>query len=587
MNEVKNKAKKIKEKVLNSQILKEKEPFIIISIVLISLFALYYPGFINTHDGIIHLYRTAGFYENIKNMDIFNKIYYNGIEGQGYGWGIFYPPLSAAIPAIFMCLGFPLFTAEKLFMVSASILAGLFAYKLFKELYKNNYCAMLTSIIYVLAPYKINQVLIRGAMGELLVFTCLPLIFLGLIKIFKGEGKFKYYFIIGMLGIVYSHVISIVYTTLFAGIFVLLNFKKLIKKEVIKDLVISSIFIILISLPIIVPLLQHQQTKQYIITDLYVDVADRVVHPGQLISSEIVDKEVGDAPYYSDSTEMNYMLGPVFIIILLLIPFMYKKIKENNKDCKLWIYFVLLFISIFMMVFKGIWNQLEVLDVIQFPWRILAYSVFFLSIISGYVLKELLTEDNKHIVFLGIVSFSLIFVFMIGNKVQLAKTLNTQFDFSKQTITEEDNYWTYSLAIGYSHEYLPNNMNTEIIKEKKNNVDVINGNCLINSNTFEKNTLNIELENFDENTEIELPLIYYYGYEINIENIENGNKEQKIEYEKSEKGYIKIKVHNLGKIRVKAKYKGTVLYRVLDVIAGITFVVLCLYYLKVKIKRKQ
>ena len=65
----------------------------------------------------------------------------------------------------------------------------------------------------------------------------------------------------------------------------------------------------------------------YIITDLYVDVADRVVHPGQLISSEIVDKEVGDAPYYSDSIEMNYMLGPVFIIILLLIPFMYKKIK--------------------------------------------------------------------------------------------------------------------------------------------------------------------------------------------------------------------------------------------------------------------
>lgn len=582
MKELNNKLINIKNKIFE-----KKEGFIIIAIVIISLFALYYPGFIYTHDGIIHLYRTAGFFENIKNGDFFNRIYYNGIGGQGYGWGIFYPPLSAGIPALFMCLGFSLFTSEKLFIIGTSILAGLFSYKLFKELYKNNYCAMLTSIIYVLSPYKINQALIRGAMGEILIFTFLPLVFLGLIKIFKGEGKYKYLFIIGMVGVVYSHIISIVYTTLFAGLFVLFNYKKLMNKEVIKDLIISSIFIILLSLPILYPILQHQQSKDYIISNTETDVADRVVHAGQLISSNIVGKEAECTPYYSNATEMNYMLGPVFIVILLVMPFMYKKIKENNKDCKLWIYFILLFISIFMMLYKGIWNQLEVLDVIQFPWRILLYSVFFMSIISGYVLKELLDEKNKYLVFMFVVSYSLLFVFMIGNKVQVAKTINTEFDFSKQTISENDDYGTYSFSIGYGHEYLPNATTTEVIKEKKNNIDVISGDCLIENKSFEKNILKFDVDNYNEETEIELPLVYYHGYEIEVENIDTGKIESKLDYQMSEKGYIKVKINKLGKTRIKAKYKGTTLYRILDVIAIITAIVLIISCLRLRFKKEK
>ena len=137
---------------LKDLFLSKKEIWIIIAIIIISLFPLYYPGFIYTHDGIIHLFRTQGAFENISNFDIFNRIYYNMISGQGYGWGIFYPPLSAIIPGIFMCLGISLFTAEKLFIIFASVLAGIFAYKLFLELYDNKFCAMIVAVLYVLSP---------------------------------------------------------------------------------------------------------------------------------------------------------------------------------------------------------------------------------------------------------------------------------------------------------------------------------------------------------------------------------------------------------------------------------------------------
>ena len=80
--------KKLKDKIkmLKNKILEKKEVFVIMLVALISLFPLYYPGFIYTHDGIIHLFRTQGVYENIVNFDAFNRIYYN--MANGIGWDI-------------------------------------------------------------------------------------------------------------------------------------------------------------------------------------------------------------------------------------------------------------------------------------------------------------------------------------------------------------------------------------------------------------------------------------------------------------------------------------------------------------------
>lgn len=561
-----------------------KEKIVIICVAVISLFALYYPGFIYTHDGIIHLYRTAGMYENIKNMDIFNKIYYNCVNGLGYGWGIFYPPLSALIPAMFMCLGFSLLTAEKLFIIVSTIFAGLFGYKLFKELYGNNFCAMLSAVVYILAPYKMNQAIIRGAMGEILIFTFVPLVFLGLIKIIKGESRYKYYFIFGMIGIVYSHVISIVYTTIFGGLFVALNFKRIFKKSVIKDFAISCIVIIIVSLPLIVPILRHQSSDKYIISGIETDVADRVVHPGQLISSSIEGKEAENTPYYSDDKEMNYMIGPSFIVILLLVPFLYKKIRNNNPDSHIWIYVVLLAISIIMMIFKGIWNKFEVLDVIQYPWRILLYSVLFISIICGYILKELMSKENKYIVFLIVVSYSFLFAFMIGNKVRFAKNLNNDFNFYNQELNQNDDYGSISFSLGYAHEYLPKTMSTDVIKNKQKRVDVLCGKCDIYESRLEKNVFYIDMNNNTDDTVIELPLIYYEGYEINIENAESGELKKNISYEMSKDGFISVSITDTGRYKVMAKYTGTKFERILNFFA---IIVICIETVVVIIHKKK
>lgn len=574
MKKLKSSISKLKEKIIQ-----KKELLIIIAVVVISLFPFYYPGFIYTHDGIIHLFRTQGAYENLANFDIFNRIYYNMINGQGYGWGIFYPPLSALIPAVFMCFGISLFTAEKLFVIVASIFAGIFSYKLFMELYKNKFCAMLVAIMYVLSPYKITQALIRGAMGEILVFTFLPLVFLGLIKILKGEGKYKYYFILGMAGIVYSHVISIIYTTIFGALFLLLNYKRLFKKKVIIDLIISSIVIILLAVPVIVPMLQHQMSNNYVISSIQTNVKDRVVHPGQLIASSFEGKEVENTSYYSNDKEMNYMIGIPFIVIILLLPFMYKKIKEEDGIGNSIIFAILLCISIFMMIFPGIWNKVDILDTIQYPWRILLYSVLFISVISGYIIKQLLKKENIYTIFIVIVSYCMLFCFMIGINVRFAKTLSSDFNFVNQELSSTDDYGSLSFSIGYAHEYLPNNMTTEDIIRKEDNIDILSGNAEIISDSRDRNKLKIKLKNNEENTKIELPLIYYQGYNIVLKDA--FGEEKKINYVMSEKGFIAINIDKVSEYEVLVKYTGTTVYKICDGIALITLIACIIYIVKI------
>ena len=508
-----------------------KEWIVLIGVTLLSLFPLYMPGFFYTHDGIIHLFRTNGLYENLINGDLLNPIYYNVLNDFGYGWGIFYPPLSALIPAIFMFFGFSLFTAEKLFIIVASVFAAIFAFKLANELFKNRMVALLVAILYMLSPYKINQIFIRGAMGEVLLFTFLPLVFLGLHKIIEKDFKYIPCFIIGICGIVYSHVISSIYITLFGTIFLLCHGKKLFNKQVIISLIISCIIIILLCMPILIPLAQHQFSGEYRISEITTDVADRVVHPGQLIGGSFEGKQAENTSYYSNDKEMNYMIGLPFLVVVLLLPYAYKKIEDKKE---LWVYIALIIITILMMILPFIWNKFMILDVIQYPWRLLVFTTLFASIVSGYILKAILTKENEISFLTFIIGYSLLFVLMIGAKVSYAKTLNQDFNFENQQLVQGiDDYGSLSFGIGFAHEYLPKQSSEDYIIARGNNIIQVDGEVDILEQKFtQDHKLIAKVENKAEKSKIELPLLYYYGYKIFL-------GEEEISYEMSENGFIR------------------------------------------------
>jgi|GEM_PF-2224328 len=559
----------------------EKEKIVICIIVLLSLFPLYTPGFYYSHDGLIHLFRTVGAYSNLVNLDFFGRIYYNMINNFGYGWGMFYPPISAVVPAFFMTIGFSLFTAEKIFIILASIFAGLFSYKLFNELFNNKFCSLLATIIYILAPFKMTQIIVRGAFGELLLFTFLPLIMFGLIKILKKEYKYKYYFVFGVTGIVYSHIISTVYTAIFVAIFLLLNIKSIINKKTLLELSKCLLVILLLCSPILVPLAEHQIMNIYNVNSMMGgNVADSVVHVGQLIGSKIESGNVGNSSYFSNDKEMNYMIGLTPILLLALLPFAFAKIKENGDKNNVIKYSTLLFITILMMVTPLIWNKIGVLDVIQFPWRLLTFSVLFISIISGYILKSILTKENEYAFLLFVLGFSFIFIYLAGTEIRLAKKLNSEVNFENQILTEKDDYWSIASSLGYSYDYLPKQLDEEILKSRGTDIIVLDGNASITSLDKKNSILNANVVTSSQNVVLELPLIYYKGYTIKIDNT-------KVDYNISDNGFIKIYISNIGEHKIYLKYTGTIIYNICDIAAIVVLLIYIINYGKERLSRNK
>ena len=555
----------------------EKEKIVICIIVLLSLFPLYTPGFFYSHDGIIHLFRTVGAYNNLVNFDFLGRIYYNMINNFGYGWGMFYPPISAVVPAFFMTIGFSLFTAEKIFIILASVFAGLFSYKLFNELFNNKFCSLLASIIYILAPFKMTQIIVRGAFGELLLFTFLPLIMFGLIKILKKEYKFKYYFVFGVTGIVYSHIISTVYTAIFVAIFLLLNIKFVANKKTLLELGKCLLVILLLCSPILVPLAEHQIMNIYNVNSMMGgNVADSAVHVGQLIGSKIESGNVGNSSYLSNDKEMNYMIGLTPILLLVLLPFAFAKIKENGDKNNVIKYSVLLVITILLMVTPLIWNKIGVLDVIQYPWRLLTFSVLFISIISGYILKSILTKENEYSFLLFVLGFSFIFIYLAGSEIRLAKTLNAEVNFENQVLTEETDHWDIASSLGYSYDYLPKQLSKEILISRGTDIVVLSGDLTIKDMNRKNSIINADVVTDSQNTVIELPFIYYKGYTIEIDN-------NKVEYSMSDNGFIKLDIKNIGEHKIHVKYTGTIIYNICDLIAVIVLLIFIINIVKRKI----
>ncbi len=60
-------------------------------------------------------------------------------------------------------------------------------YSLVSKLTKNKLTGTLTAVLYILMPYHLNDMYIRNALGEFFSYIFIPLVFLGIYKIFQKE----------------------------------------------------------------------------------------------------------------------------------------------------------------------------------------------------------------------------------------------------------------------------------------------------------------------------------------------------------------------------------------------------------------
>lgn len=540
-------------------------------------------------DGIQHLCRFIGTEQTLVSKQFLPMIMSNFCNNFGYSWNIFYSPLTAYIPLIFRIFSFSFETCLKLFMFVVTVATGIAMYKFVIKITKNKNIAILASVLYIIAPYRITDMYVRMALAELTSFIFIPMVFSGMYSIIN-ENKKSSLLIIGASGLILTHTVVCMYTAMLCFVYLIVFIRKLNKKSIL-NLLVSLLMIVLITSFYWVGLAQHYFSTSY-----------EVFVPGRMERVDVLNfykTSLSQLVYTDQEQNMIYEIGIVTFIGLLLTPIAIMKFEKQEKEkdfTKIYGLFGILGIVLTIMTLKIFpFEKLPgTFTMIQFTFRLFEFTSFFFAIISAVNFWILIKNFNiRDVIIISLIACLLTTIY--GKKISYEKKYDEKDFIEPRRVTKDVGRINAGMA---SFEYLPskafNCLKTYIADREDVPIILNNSDNQITISDYEKNGSNMKMKilkaspelangtdkvsevseeltneedtiseaNQDdesskanttsEDIEIELPYIYYLGYRVKIDGKE-------VKYTESEHGFVQINIDKElnEEAEITVKYLGT------------------------------
>lgn len=504
----------------------------------------------HTHDGLVHIPRMAAYYKAIRDGQF--PVRWAGDLNYGYGLPLFnfIYQVPYLVSSLFLLLGFGLILSFKLVLLTSFLLSGVFMFLFSRSFFEDNKKAFLVTIFYQFYPFRLVELLIRGSFGEVFTYTFLPLLLYGLYNLIK-QKKIKYFAISSFAAgfLILSHnAISLVFFSV--ALLFLLIFSKGFKNLILglSSLVVGMLLSAFYWIPAI---FEHKYTYG----DLFMKELYKSHFPPFV--RFFIPNLLNDSSLQTGGISVQFGLFQEITILLILF-FVFKKMKIKEKD--LFIYgFVLLLGSLFFMqpVSSFLWERVSLLRQFQFPWRFLSVgSIAFACLSVSYFYFNFFRQKT---------GYSLLLFFVIISTLYYWKP-NLGFDK-----INESYYWNFPLNTTYFGE-------TDVIwsagpakSYPKSRVEVIGGEGKVKN--FNRNSFS---QNFTIDAKTNVALVdhtqYFPGWKVFVD-----NKNVPIEFQDpSWRGEITFSVKN-GAHRVKVIFGESPLRLVADFISLQSIIVLLFF----------
>ena len=366
-----------------------KREISIIAILILTAIAINYKmirdGIIfNAHDILFHVQWLQHFSKQLSE----GIIYPRWLAGMNYGYGsptfVFYPPLFFYLGSFLKISG--LDTQKAIIALCTLIFFGAgLSFYLYSRNRWGKAVSCLAAIVYITSPYLFLNIYVRGALPETLALVWLPV---GLLLTDKAIWQPKWSLLLAILFAILSltHVPSLLVYTIF-WVFYVLSFLlqghswKAIARTIGSALLgfgISSFYL----LPTVLE-------KSLVNLD-----SQRIVSGG--FKANLIGTTVSWA-----SKTMRSEIQPIFIqqslLIITLAAMIFICYRQDSGKIRQTVYWLIfLLILAFLMTYPSerIWQYSRILQMVQFPWRLMGlFSFGFASIfaiaISGLVSQKL------------------------------------------------------------------------------------------------------------------------------------------------------------------------------------------------------
>lgn len=511
-------------RIFSKQSIKRRDYAIYIALALYLLLLsipLLHTGICCGDDRWYHLSRIQSLADALKAHQFPIKIHASMANGYGYGTGYFYADFFLYIPAVLIAfLGVDLTLAYKIFMFIFLTFFVLTTYLSAKFIMKDRYVALIPTLVITLSHYVFLTFYLRFALGEMLGYAFLVLMFAGMYDIIYEDYKHCWIVILAGCGAILSHLITTVFIVLFCVLMVLLNPRQFFTKEKIKKALWNILLILLLTAFYWIPMLEQMsvQSLEYLL-------------PWTTAENNTYD-------WKNLFVNDKYTLGIMIIGIAVLCVILQIWLKKVNK---LAMQYLLLGIVITCLTgIKLFWKISDKIVNIQFPWRLFGLVTVLIGMSFGLLFEDLRQKRKWGKKAIGICLTILCIGSIFFAYQQVYKPLETS---SKITMSLHNvNVLKQFGTLGGGHEYLPITMTLQDLVHPKQAED--EGKKFI---AGIKNNL-IFIFKAESKKKYQVPFVFYKGYHAKL--IEKSKQEIPLKVSLGENGFVSVAAPQKGTIIV-------------------------------------
>lgn len=369
------------------------------------------------HDLDFHLNRIIALANGLEAGHLFVPIQTEVLNGYGYASPLFYSQLFLYIPAVLYNMAVPVQVCYQIYAILVNIATSLIAYYSFKGVVRENKIAAAGALIYLLSAYRITNLYVRAAVGEYTAMAFFPLIVYGFVRVYTTEetklGIRDYLpIVLGLSGLIESHVLSCELAAMFIMVVCLVNYRKTFVLRRFVTLAKAAVLTLCVNMAFILPFIQSMQMDIRVNNNPVNQIQSHGTYLQQAFGAFQVsfgDSRIGMNSEMSLSIGISLVMGLVIFAACCSMQNEWRTRKSSTvKVGVLCTVFTVVCIVLSLRIFP--WDSIEnyskllakVLCIVQFPWRYLSMATVFaavVTVIGLYVVKEI--KSARTMQFLG------------------------------------------------------------------------------------------------------------------------------------------------------------------------------------------
>lgn len=404
----------------------------------------------------------------------------SALGGFGYAYNLFGGPLLSYVVAGLQALVGYWPVAINLVLILCLVGSGLTMCYAMTKISKNQVLATLIAVFYMAMPYVLDSLYARVALGELAALVAAPVLLLGLYQLTAGEKHAARSIALAVVLLVLAQSSLAVMFGLMAAVYVVLNLPKIVNWQNIWRVVLGSLVAFGLTAFFILPWFEAGAGVE--------NVAAQVANESQVWPQQLL------------AVNGSMALGIVAMAGVIGFWFVRRQIEDENQRRFVTALYMIAALAIVLALPVVDWNQvLGGWQVVQFPGQWLIVTTVSLAVVAGYTLYGLVRGlvDEKQCVAMVVMSVIAVYLVMPMAWPQEGKYVAWE-DVPAAQMVED-------FADG-------------ALLERGEDVRVLTGDVMLQQAS--KNGLNMNLtliNSVAEDAVVELPMIYYPGYQATME----------------------------------------------------------------------